>query len=627
MKKLTLLLLCCLTSLATWAVKADPKPVTITQPDGTQLTIRLNGDEDLHWYSTIDGILLVQKDMAYYVAQVNADGSLSATTTLAHTEDLRTDAEKALIAAQNKETFQKKAPVMKSKRMARRLSLPESSLTSLSPSTSASPSYFPHVGSPKVLVILVDFQDVKFTLTDPVASFGDYLNGSSPFENRGHYENLMFGSVREYFTDMSKGKFSPQFDIYGPVTLSKNSAYYGGSSSDGSDDKAHDLVNEACNLVNSTVDFSQYDSNNDGKVDLVYVVYAGYAQSHNGSPNNTIWPKSGTYSGKTYDGKQVCRYGVSNELNSTPSDPQKAIEGIGLFCHEFSHTLGLPDLYGDSNATKIDNQAMERWDLMDEGEYLDDGYTPIAYSPWEREVMGWTTIETLSGAQRVEMKPDEYYKIVQNADNQYLTIQNVQHLGWFFGLPKSAHGLLISRIDYQKSTVNSTDYPNNTAGVPGITIVPADGKLLTSFKLYSWSTTDIGYGMDAAGFAVDEHGNRIPVGKDDYHCYSPSEYWQSFYGDPFPGRQNVTQLLSVNLNRGVTISDQPLYKITEDTESGIIAFNFIDEDIATNIHSIIEKTAEGDNRIFTLDGRYIGTSKDRLQKGIYIVNGKKVVVK
>lgn len=83
-KKLIIFLMACLTSVATWAVKADPTPITITQPDGTQLTIRLNGDEDLHWYSTTDGVLLVQDNMTYYVAKVNADGSLTATTTLAH---------------------------------------------------------------------------------------------------------------------------------------------------------------------------------------------------------------------------------------------------------------------------------------------------------------------------------------------------------------------------------------------------------------------------------------------------------------------------------------------------------------------------------------------------------------
>jgi immune inhibitor A len=142
-KKLIIFLMACLTSVATWAVKADPTPITITQPDGTQLTIRLNGDEDLHWYSTTDGVLLVQDNMTYYVAKVNADGSLTATTTLAHEAPLRSETEKALIAAQDKETFSKHAPIIKQRHMMQRLG----NEVNASPATNK--RYFPHTGSPK----------------------------------------------------------------------------------------------------------------------------------------------------------------------------------------------------------------------------------------------------------------------------------------------------------------------------------------------------------------------------------------------------------------------------------------------------------------------------------------------
>ena len=640
-KKLIIFLMACLTSVATWAVKADPTPITITQPDGTKLTIRLNGDEDLHWYSTTDGVLLVQDNMTYYVAKVNADGSLTATTTLAHEAPLRSETEKELIAAQNKETFRKQAPIIKQRRMIQRLG----NEVNASPATNK--RYFPHTGSPKVLVLLVEFSDSVFTLANPKASFDEYLNGTAPLANHGNYENRNHGSVREYFTDMSGGTFTPQFDVYGPYNVAKSIKYYGGTSStSGSDENVTGLVKDACTLANNDVDFSQYDSNNDGYVDLVYLIYAGWGQSHNGVPAYNIWPKSG-YNSFTdkFDGKSLYRYGVSNELNFTPTSPNsypiKRIEGIGLFCHEFSHTMGLPDLYATVTAAETDNQAMERWDLMDEGEYLDNGYCPAPYTAWEKETMGWETIETLSGAQHVDLQPGESRKIEQTADNQCVYLTNWQPTGWMSGLryqqvvstdpvrvvkTQYMHGLLTMRVDYKRvsngnvtnpTVVNSDDYPNNKLGEPGITIVPADGYLITSMRVY------------------DKIEN-----KTEYLCWSSEDYWNSLHGDPFPGLKNVTELTSIQLNKGVTIDDQPLYKITEDPYldevysnvaptygTGIVSFNFIDEDIPTALTSVKVQKEVLDNRVFSLDGRYVGTTTTGLSKGIYIIGKKKVVIK
>lgn len=638
-KKLILFLLACLTSVATWAVKADPTPVTITQPDGTKLTIMLNGDEDLHWYTTIDGVLLVQDNMTYYVAQVNADGSLTATTTLAHEASQRSVAEKAVIAAQNKETFRKQAPAIKQRSMMQRLG---NDVNAINPATNK--KYFPHTGSPKVLVLLVEFSDTLFTLANPKASFDEYLNGTAPFANHGNYENRNHGSVRQYFSDMSGGTFTPQFDVYGPYNVEKSIKNYGGSSAtSATDENVTGLVKDACTLANNDVDFSQYDSDNDGSVDLVYLIYAGWGQSHNGVPAYNIWPKSGTnnFTG-SFDGKSLYRYGVSNELNFTPTSPNsypiKRIEGIGLFCHEFSHTLGLPDLYATVSAAKTDNQAMERWDLMDEGEYLDNGYCPAPYTPWEKETMGWETIETLSGAQHVELQPGEARKIEKDGESQYVILQNWQPTGWMSGMryqervnesvvkTQFMHGLLAMRIDYKRvengtisypSVVNSTDYPNNKVGEPSITIVPADGYLITSLRVY------------------DEIKN-----KTEYKCWSGEDYWNSLHGDPFPGLKNVTELTSIKLNRNVTIDDQPIYKITEDPYLdvvysnvaptygfGIVSFNFLEEDIPTALTSVKVQKETLDNRVFTLDGRYVGTTTTGLPKGIYIIGKRKVVVK
>lgn len=214
-------------------------------------------------------------------------------------------------------------------------------------------------------------------------------------------ETTNYGSVREYFKHCSLGKFVPQFDVVGPVTLSQHFAYYGKNrSEDDIDIHCDQMLGEACSLVDDQVDFSQYDADGDGCVDLVYVIYAGYSESISGNSDDCLWPKSGATLFYRYDqngnpagnlecdGMSFSRYGINNELNGTPKDTQDGkylLNGIGLFCHEFSHTMGLPDHYPVSgSSTYADNQSPEYWDLMDAGEYTQDGYCPTPYTPWER---------------------------------------------------------------------------------------------------------------------------------------------------------------------------------------------------------------------------------------------------
>ncbi len=150
------------------------------------------------------------------------------------------------------------------------------------------------------MVILVEFQDVKFKTSDPVATFTHYLKGAegeaAPEANNAYVTKGMvnYGSVSQYFNDMSQGKFTPQFDIVGPVTVSKNSAYYGGNACKATDVNLAQMIAEACKGVSDKVNFADYDQNNDGYVDLVYVIYAGYSESINGNSSDCLWPKSGT---------------------------------------------------------------------------------------------------------------------------------------------------------------------------------------------------------------------------------------------------------------------------------------------------------------------------------------------
>ena len=601
MKKILLSITFALMGIASgFAAKAHSALTTITQSDGSQLTIRLHGDEHYSWYSTTDDVLLVQVGKNYYVAQVEEDGTLKATPQLAHNAGERGTVEEQVINNQNKEKF---------------LNLLNAEPQALAkPIGTVTPAYFPHKGSPKALVILVEFQDVKFKTSGPVATFTHYLKGAegeaAPEANNAYVTKGMvnYGSVSQYFNDMSQRKFTPQFDIVGPVTVSNNSAYYGGNFGNSTDTNFAKMIAEACKNVSNKVNFADYDQNNDGYVDLVYIIYAGYSESFSGNSSDCLWPKSGTnnfYEPGTnnllmLDGKQICRYGINNELNATPSDwidGKPLLNGIGLFCHEFSHTMGLPDLYPTVETSRVDNQNPEYWDLMDGGEYTYNGYFPTPYSPWEMDVMGWTTpIELGDEAKQVSLNSyasDRTAYKINGENNEYLLIQNIQTDGWWGGITKAFKtGMLVWRIDYPYDVVSLGNRLNNEIGKPNVMIVPADGYVISEYNV----TDD------------DE---------------SKAKYKASLKADPFPGANNVPELLSVKLNK--SILEKPFYNIKE--TNGVITFDYL-KDYATGIDSpVIQQNEEKDTRIFTLDGRYLGTDASLLTKGVYIIGKKKVIIK
>ena len=412
-----------------FAAKAYPGIVTVTQSDGTELNVRIYGDEHFNWLTTEDGVLLVQEGNNYYIAETTSYGTLKATNYIAHNANQRVPAEIKAIKKQDLSRF-------------RSYAIQKASPAKAMGTGNSGVKYFPHTGSPKALVILVEFSDTPFQSGEKAKNvFEHFLKGKAEdalpdgYEAyTGSYEKPYLrnkGSVSNYFYDMSKGTYTPQFDVVGPYKLNHTSLYYG----EGKNDNTQALVSDACKAADGDVDFSEYDADGDGMVDLVYIIYAGYPASMSGNPND-IWPKSGPGDGSfgTYDGKKVCRFGVHAELNFGRELNQKngfLLSGIGLFCHEFSHTLGLPDLYPTVDASKVDNQNPEMWDLMDGGEYtFNGGYCPTPYSPWEMDAMGWATpVELSDEKQTVTLKSYGKERIaykIKGENNEYLLLQNIQ---------------------------------------------------------------------------------------------------------------------------------------------------------------------------------------------------------
>lgn len=600
LKQLSLIVCLMLCSLTTWAAKAESIPVQVRQADGTVITVILRGDEHINWYTTLDGVLLVQgADNNYYIGKVEKSGKLIATQQLAHEALTRSQAERNLIAKQDKEKFF--AYVNKIAEESEN-AYNNSPLTRgpIIDSGYGGVPYFPHTGSPKALVILAEFQDTTFTIQDTKNVFTNYLMNEGHFTDSRYGQNQNYKGVRGYFKDCSYGKFTPRFDVVGPIKLPKEQTYYGEG-----DDNIEALIEDACSAIDNIVNFVDYDANNDGMVDLVYVIYAGHSANYKGNKSTDIWPKSGTVNiSNTYDGKRIRRYGVSNELAGAENKTKdkETINGIGLFCHEFSHTLGLPDIYAyRTPAEDQDDQGMEYWDIMDGGTGVRGGRVPASYLAWEREVMGWMNIDELKKDSSIENLKSidnggKAYKIVNpNNSNEYIVLQSMQKGAWNQGWGDGTYGkgLLAYRVSYPFNKVNVFDFPNNVKGKPRVIPIPADGKILA--------------GQNATSYLeyVNQHNG-------DLYPYNRIDYISGF--KMFNGSILEKSIVNIKENDG------------GNSNNNYVSFEFKNRLVPTGIQSlsIIERSIS-DNRIYTLDGRYVGTDASILPHGIYIQNNKKFV--
>ena len=585
------LLLTLIAATAMWAAPALRGAFTVTQADGTLLTIEQFGDEYYHWTETADGTLVVPTRQGYFVAVINEKGELTASDVLAHEAQLRDSKEQQLVNQQatRRALFHQQGQRAQAERRTMSISIKS--------------KYLPHDGSPRILTILAAYQDLDFTVNEPKLAFDQYLNGDE-IVDLGNMNTLQLCSVRQYFNTCSNGLFTPQFDVVGPVKLPQDMEYYGGKEAGGSDDKFYQLCKDAYQAVKDSVDdWSLYDNDNDGNVELVCIIYAGYGQNQGGE-NSTIWAKASRQNIAIDNNMRITFFNCSSELfNPTKNESHDYswyINGTGAFIHEMSHCMGLPDLY-QTNGTYADNQGMESWSIMDYGLYNRNGFAPSSYNAWEREVMGWDIMEPISAPTQVNLlKPWEdggmAYKIVNDSnDNEYIVIENIQKQG----LNKYAkgHGLLVYHVAYPYSDINMTDHPNNTVGHPAVAVVPASGLFIN----------------------INLTKNGGP--------YTLSEWTASMASAPFPGESAVNELtLQQKLPNYVFYSGDSLnvelHNITESEEG--ISFDFV-EAPTVGIYNVKTDVPNASTHFYyDLQGRRVTGLKS---KGIYLHQGKKIVIR
>ena len=419
------------------AVVACPDPSVVTQPDGSTLTLLLHGDEWFSFSTTADGFTVVKDaDDGYYKYATLQNNELVAGTIVAHDAAMRTPLEKAALATTTR-YLAPDAKTVAAKRTKRRLH--------------GNTGHYDYKNF-RGLVILVAYNDCPFVFSDANTLFNNMIN---QHDYEGFMSNAQFpelipytGSVRDYFYNSSAGEFDPAFDVVGPVTIdySQYDARQAGN--------AQTLVDAALDAADELVNYKDYDRDGDGTVDMVFFLFAGGGSNFSGNDSRLLWPHASTVISKSLDGVKFGRYACSTELFGRPQS--QIIDGIGTICHEFSHVLGVADLYDtDGSGSGGSGVTPGKWSVMAQGSYLNQSRTPCAYSTYERYAAGFVTPEKLTKKGTYTVSPitssNKGYRLDSNIDKEFFLLESRKKEGWDAYLP--GEGMLIWRVDSTNADV------------------------------------------------------------------------------------------------------------------------------------------------------------------------------
>lgn len=480
MKKSFLLALSLLTlSLGASAIPAKRMVYTMKQSDGTTIQVYKHGERYCAYYTTLDGkVLYSNPDANYDLCYANVEnGKVVPTSIVAHDIENRTQAELDYLSTC---TVNAASPEVIEQSGVRKV-IYSSTADGLGKYGTSALGSVNSIGTPHIPVILVNYADVKLQSYSTEELYQRILTEEGYSDNYGSV-----GSVRDYFVDNSKGMFTPDFQVVGTVTLSKDRSYYGANrgGSNGSDVRASEMVVEAIELAaKQGVDFTKFDR--DGKVENVIVVYAGMGEASGGSPE-TIWPHEYDFS-KDVNGIHFNSYFVGNELNSSGRT-----DGVGTLVHEFSHALGLPDLYV-TNYSYDNDSGFGYFSVMDTGCYGGGGYRPVGYTAYEKSYLGWLDIPQILEPQAVTLAnsatSDKNFAVRVNnpySTTEYFIIENRTPDKWFvfgnIGGVQETH-IAYSRSQWQNNTLNNVQNKKRAH------IITADKSVIT----YS-ATADMLYG-------------------------------------------------------------------------------------------------------------------------------------
>ena len=433
-------------AIGAYAVPAMPGLTKVMQPDGTYVSLELHGDEFFHYTTTADGYTVERNAAGYYVyVQKNSDGILKQSAQVAHDATSRSASEVDFLKSVSPRLIDSSAA------SAARIKSAKANAGYSAEGLSAKPKRYDYKNF-RGLVILVEFNDRKFSRTDIKDVMTNMIT-------QRHYQGVpdvddpskiipYTGSVRDYFYDNSMGQFDPEFDVVGPVTVPVSQYYAQGTA------RAHYLANYVVDAANSIVNFTDYDRDDDGTVDMVYFVFAGYGSHVGGNNSLLVWPHKSSFGYKRVDGVYMGDYACSTEMGGSEGYP--VLDGIGTICHEFSHVLGLADEY-DTDYEESGGQSVHPglWSVMAGGSYLNNARTPVGYSLFERYQAGFANPKLITDEGAYSLRNiDEFnegYRINSAVDKEFFLLENRRKSGWNAYGP--GEGMLVFRVDSTSTSV------------------------------------------------------------------------------------------------------------------------------------------------------------------------------
>ena len=700
MKKLLLTLSLLAVTMGMMAVPAKRGMwSTIKLANGEEVRVEKVGDEHGHWLRAANGMCYVKNAIGLYV-QANVD-------------ELRA-----------------KRLAKYNQRRVKRRAIYASTNDGLGQKGTMSRGAVPSIGSYSIPVVMVQFSDVKFQSTTTVEKMMRYYN------EEGYQEDGCAGSVRDYFKAQSGGQFVPTFDVVGIVTLSKEHTYYGKDNSEDEidvhlDELPGDVIDAAINQLG--VNFSQYvvpagDSYHKAGVPLMAMFYAGRGQATEYSnADNYLWPcewddVEDPVAQGTYHNIHFNSFFVGNELYTGGTQ----LMGMGTFCHEFGHAMGLPDFYCTDYSYEEDD-AFGMWSIMDTGGYEGDTYAPMGYNAYEKSYMGWLEMKEIGDATEVILQSplgtaENSAYIIRNSSTETFIFENRQP-GTFYP-EEYGSGLLVIRIAYSYNQWNNNTL-NNTQTKKRACVLTANGekldysasngnlyggnkKSISSLKTLNGATQKVnitnivknndgtitlvlsgtsGSGDTGTLYEKVTSINELVTGRQfvlvcenkEVGCGTFKEKYlqpvdvvmsnSSVEGDELSpltlgGDANgyslqmadgyyltATQAKELktssteakvwkisNSSDGFIVeginnsigkiqfnSNSNAYRFMNYTSSQNSAVLYAKKTSTTGVQEIQVAKPVNNDRIYTLDGRYVGTDLDQLGRGLYIINGKKVL--
>ena len=452
---LTLGLMC----LVARAVPADPTPAQLTQPDGTKFTAVLHGDEFFNYLTTADGYTIVKNKAGYYTYAQLEGNHLVAGSLIARDEANRSAADRAVLASIPKG--------LTSMEMVQRGKMMKSQRNDLLRGI----GHGGHMDYSKFrgLIILINYTDRKFV--DYVPSNYTPIDFYEAMINSHDYQGYTLpygtkidamGSVRDYYYDNSFQQFDPHFDILGPVDVPY-------ACTDAHQFRCDSIFFAALEALDPDVDFSQYDTDEDGTADMVFFMVAGHGSDVTANNRDYLWPHMKNFEDSpVLDGVNFRLYACSTNMTGEENEyyiNYNNVAGIGTICHEFSHCLGLPDFYDadGEGSGGVNSKHPMTWSVMASGFRSNNGRNPAGYSLFERYALGFATPTLIEGAGTISIpaleKSNTGYRLNTANEGEYFIIENRQRVKWDKNL--AGPGMLIWRVDstnvdvWENNLVNS----------------------------------------------------------------------------------------------------------------------------------------------------------------------------